>query len=365
MKNIKKKVVQGILCTTAVTLLSFLIGIRTPKIEENNATEQKQFEQSTLNILTANVARGQGHEVYVSNFLASPFLKQLEPKKNEGSLHALEELIIQENIDLAFFQEIENSFIAGEHQPRRLAQNTQLPNYVFAPNFAHQYLAQFPFTDGNAVIGRSQFYDSQRLSLESEKKLGLSTVTNLVVGSKGILYTKIFYKNQPIHLFCIHLSSSDTMLFGNERESEFKAVFKYVAAHTPAIIAGDFNTIPLSAQRYPFSKSKYLGEKSWAIAQKILDDEGVTLQYDSRLELFNPEGEFSYQGTFVGSVSPDKLGHKADLPDSKETIDYILIAGRESDSLQLKLEETHVDLTHYYSDHAPVLGKVKIVEKKR
>lgn len=350
--NFWKKFLLG----TTLAFSAVYIGKQEPYQEYYNQSERELADEIT--VISANIARGEGR----------PFdpLLFFSPKPTQA-LEALVDLIVKEDVDIACLQEIEHALFS-QKQPKKIADNTNL-NYLFVPNHVHNFLATFQFADGNALFSKAFPYDGKRVSLETYKSsFGGSTIANFLVGAKAILHAKVNYQHDPIHLLCTHMSNWDTQLSGErERDLELKALFEYaVALKGPTIISGDFNAVPLSSSKQ-FSEDDFTNDKSWMVVEDILRKHPeVSLQYDPRLELFNSRGKLDFPGTYLGSIPEGALGTKRLTPDNyqeKPVLDYILVMNHQDALLRLELLSTKVDHSVYYSDHAPVLGKIKISKK--
>ena len=69
--------------------------------------------------------------------------------------------------------------------------------------------------------------------------------------------------------------------------------------------------------------------------------------------------------TFNGPVPDGMLGQpvRPDMSVPQEVIDYILVINRPGDPVRLQLLGTEVKDDRYYSDHFPVVGKIRILHQ--
>lgn len=334
----KRQWVKATILGGAFGIALAALGLRKPAIEHHTPLQLQP--SSAITVMTANIARGEGKDF-------SPFT--LFSEKPKPGIQALEELITQEKVDLACFQEIEHT-PRGEHQPKQIAEVTGLTNYVFSQNFVHDFLGLYHFADGNALIGNYQFQNTHRLGLDRYKRFSLSSISEVITGSKSILSTTINYKNQDITVICTHLSNWDTDFFTSEKETdaELEAVFRYTIDHAPAIILGDLNTLP---DRKPV----------WNRVQELLHQQPqVSLQYDPRLELFSTTAISTFPATSYDAVPEEMLGRNVTSRINGDTRDYIFVVNDANSPLQLDLSEVRIINDKYYSDHAPGVGKIKI-----
>ncbi len=343
-KKFKQFLLYGILAISPVA-----IGIRCPKIETYTAPETEQTELlRQINVISANIARGEG-----SSFAFFSFFQQ----KPKGGIEALEDIIRQENIDIGCFQEIEYT-IAKEHQPKQVSEQTQLKNWVFGQNYAHTFLGVFTYADGNAIMSRVPVNNAETENLEERKPLSLTHFKKWIVGSKKLFHATVDYRAEdsayPLTIICTHLSNLNlSFTTTREQEAEMKVLFNYAKTHTPAIIMGDFNTMP--------HEKSFVLWKDW-----LSENPQLEFQYDPRLRLFDAPEQHTYPATYIGAVPKNLLGTKTTSPLIGETIDYIFVLNNKNDPVQLQLLETKVETTRYYSDHWPVLGKIGItVEQEK
>lgn len=326
------------------------IGIRCPRIETYTAPETQQAAlPDKINVMSANVARGEGSSFGIHSLLS--FFQ----RKPRGGIEALEELIHQEEIDIGCFQEVEYT-VSKEHQPKEFAEATQLKNYAFGENYRYAILSLFPYADGNAVLSTVPVKNAETGNLEEGKPLSWTHFQKWITGSKKLFHATVDYKVRedayPITIMCTHLSNLNlSFTAAREQEAEIKVLFEYAQTHTPAIILGDFNTIP--------------HEKGFVLLEELLaENPQLDLQYDPRLRLFDAPEQHTYPATYIGPVPKELLGTKSTRPLMGETIDYIFVLNNKNDPVQLQLLETKPETTQYYSDHRPLLGKIEITVKQ-
>ncbi len=343
VKKFHKFLVYGIL-----TMGSVAIGIQRPKIEIYTAPETQHAQlPGQINVLSANIARGEGSSFDVDSPIT--FFQQ----KTRGGIEALENLVRQEDIAIACFQEMEYT-ITKEHQPKDFAERTQLKNYAFGENYRYAFFGLFPYADGNAIHGIVPLYNAGTENLEEGKLLSLTHFQKLITGSKKLFHATVDYKagenTYPLTIVCTHISNLNLSFSAErEQEAELKVLFDYAKTHTPAIIMGDFNIMP---------QERFALLKEW-----LSENPQLELQYDPRLQLFNNPEQHTYPATYIGAVPKNLLGTKSTRPLMGQTIDYIFVLNNKNDPLQLQLLETQVETELYYSDHRPLLGKIEI--KKR
>lgn len=348
MKLKKPKLRRAVKNASLFLAATAAIGLRNPKIEGNNIIDIQLPDE--IRVMSANL----GPFRYFGLFSELP---------KEG-LYDLEDLVREKNIDLSCFQEAEITFDEEQHRLPHLISRTDLKNYVFSPNFIHNFLGFVEGGQGNAVLSRFPLYEPQRISLDTYKSVGGAAIAKIFIGAKAILHTKLSSYGYPINVLCTHLSNWDTEFSGgHERDTEFKALFEYAAQHTPAIIIGDFNTVPLSSQRKKFWDYDYSREKGWLIVKEIIEREGLDFQYDPRLHLFDADAEQTFPGTHFDFYSDELLGKENNHEDDKHTLDYILVINHPDDGLKLTLQETEVENSRYYSDHFPVWATIRIEKK--
>lgn len=323
-------------------------GLREPEISGRNVQDSELPEE--IRVMSANL----GPVKYFGFFSELP---------REG-LYALEDLINEKNIDLGCLQEVEIAFDEKQFQLPRLVKQTDLKNHVFSPNFAYDFLGFLEGGQGNAVLSRFPLYEPKRMSLDTYKSVGGTAIAKIFIGAKAILHTKLSSHGYSINLLCTHFSNWDLEFSeGSERDAEFKALFEYAAQHTPAIIIGDFNTVPLSSRRKRFHDYDYSHENGWLIVKEIIEREGLDFQYDPRLYLFDADAEQTFPGTHLDYYSDELLGKENTREDEKHTLDYILVINHPDDDIKLALQETNVENSRYYSDHNPVWAAIKIERK--
>lgn len=327
-------------------------------------SDSGSYLRSSFRVMTANAARGEGDTLYPKDLI-------FPKNKSTKGISALEDIIKEQNIDVACFQEIEASYTHhGEDQPKEIAEGTALRNYVFGQNFSFQlpFRPNLWFADGNAIHSKASLYDVQKVLFYEGNPSALVRWVEPIAGLKGVLHAKVDYMRDdgrlfPINILCTHLSA--VQLNSYEREFEMGVLFEHAARNTPAIILGDLNTVPVGARyaRYP-SGGDYSQEVSWYVARDIAREYGVDIISDPRLHLFE-EGAFpEFPATFPGKVSNDKLGlpGKPDWSVSQKVIDYILIVSHPDDSIKLGFKDMHVDYSHRCSDHAPVIADIEVIE---
>lgn len=326
------------------------IGIQCPRIETYTASETQQAQlPKQMNVLSANIARGEGSSFDIDS--AMTFFQ----RKPRSGIEALEGLIRKEDIDIGCFQEVEYT-ISREHQPKDFAETTQLRNYAFGENYRYAFLGFFPYADGNAIHSIVPIQNAGTENVEEGKPLSWTHFQKVITGSKKLFHATVDYKTEeqsyPLTIVCTHLSNLNLSFTATrEQEIEMKVLFDYASTHTPAIIMGDFNTMP--------HEQGFALWKSWLSENPQLD-----FQYDSRLSLFDAPEQHTYPATFIGAVPRDMLGTKSTRPLMGETIDYIFVLNNKNDPVQLQLLETRPETTQLYSDHRPLLGKIGITVKQ-
>lgn len=315
-----------------------------------------------LRVMTANIASGDGNNhdcVYWRT--GTPGLKGLEIIAN------------RENVDILCTQEIGESFAYHENQPKKLAENTGLVNYFFGVNSSFQipFFSAIGFTNGISIHSRLFLGDSKKFSFKADDPC-LPAMAGLFLEVKGFIHSKVYYvppgyghvpiKMFPINIICTHLTSTD--FAERKREFEIREVFEYAARHTPAILMGDFNTVPLGARSigtYPHG-TNYEGDESWNIVKLVEKEFDVHIDYDQRLHLFDEDAFPEMPATFLGT--PEKsMFNKPVIPDisiPQEIIDYIFVVTSKADKIRVNLKSTKVDYSLRISDHAPVIADIEI-----
>jgi len=326
-------------------------------------SDKGSYIGSNFRVMTANAARGEGDILYVQDLI-------FPNNKGTKGISALENMIKEQAIDVACFQEIEAAYTHRENQPKEIADNTPLRNYVFGQNFSFQlpFMPDSWFADGNAIHSKASLYDVEKVLFYKGNPSALVRWVKPIAGLKGVLHAKIDYERNdgrlfPVNILCTHLSA--VQLDSYEREFEMGVLFEHAARNTPAIVLGDLNTVPIGARYalYP-GGTDYSHEVSWYIAKDIAKVYGVDVISDPRLHLFEEDAFPEFPATFPGKVSKDKLGlpGKPDWSVSQKVIDYILIVSHPDDSIKLRFKDMHVDYSRRCSDHAPVIADIEVVE---
>ncbi|QDP71795.1 EEP domain-containing protein [Legionella israelensis] len=171
-------------------------------------------ESTSLSLITYNIHKGFG--VGTVRFLL--------PKMRDA--------IANLKPDFVFLQEVQ-----GEHVRRRkridawpeTSQTEYIaekiwPHYVYAKNAVYQ-----SGHHGNAILSKYPFDKSENINL-----------SNIHRASRGILHSRLVWKDQMIHLLCVHLG-----LFKAERAEQCKTLMRRISEAVPEseplLMAGDFN----------------------------------------------------------------------------------------------------------------------------
>ena len=313
-------------------------------------------------VMSVNIARGEGDTLYVKDLL-------MPPGKPTAGIDALEDIVREEKIDIMCSQEIEAAYTHGQDQPARIAGRTHLVNYTFGQNFAYHlpFMPSKWFADGNSIHARTKLDTPRKIPFDADNPSFLVRAAKPFAGIKGILHDRTYYSDgkgvYPVNIICTHLSA--IKVDHNERDYEMKRLFDYAAQNTPAIVMGDFNTVPLGVQFiYNGQGGTYEGELGWYLAKATESIYGVKIQYDPGLHLFEPEMHPILPATYFGPVPPGQMGKPAE-PDwtvPQKIIDYVLIVTHPDDPIKLRLKDTEVYYRRRCSDHVPVIADIEVVE---
>jgi len=369
--NYSKKAIRASFLAGMVTSIAgsaFLYSThRAPEV----VTASKSSPPLTMSIrvMTANIAGGIGREHRFLDFFADIFYDQ---KIAEGT-PLLEAIIRGEQIDIACFQEMEHSYIIGENQPARIADNTQLQNYAYGQNFTFDLFGKF-FANGNSIHSTTQLFDVKRIPQQKHTPFGWAQITKPFVGSKSYTTAKVNVQGNELHeinVFCAHMSAKQWTMDrfrsekGREREYEMLQLMELAAHNTPAIVLGDINTVPLGSRhiKYYPGRKNYLGERTWEVAEEVAKTHGVQIQAAPQLHLFDRDTPHELPATYIGRAT-GRFGKplEKDAP-YRKVIDFVFLVTHPDDPIQLTLKDTRVVHYSIVSDHAPVIADIEVIEK--
>lgn len=335
---------------------------------------KKQPLPAIINVVTYNLAMGEGGPFEWTKSLFKSPLTEYSAKGIEGIAQVLRE----ENAHIACLNEIGISGVRGEHQPNIFAEKTPLKSYLFGSGVT--FLASYwnPFAgmrhdflaNGNAIMTAAQIIDSTHIrSLETFKPATISTFNDWLVGTEGLLHAAINYNGNRINVYCNHFSSEEFRTFPwikQERDRVTEAKILASIVSSPAIIAGDLNTVPLPSRDFTFGDDgkKYQDEETLIVLEHELKKKGLVLGYALK-EMMNLGAVKIYEGTYIGRVPIDDLGKRFTVKEKSqrrkhERIDYVLVVNNPNSMIQLKIISDKVKCLRLNSDHCPVVAEIGV-----
>ncbi len=325
---------------------------------------------SQIKVMTANLAGGRGRSFHHFDHLLVCDLvgyhRWMGDISQQG-IEGIEQLLSSEEVDVAFFQEIQRGAARGDDQITQLSKKAY---YAFRPNVTHRFLANWDLDHGDAIASTIPLSQIQGVSFKPFSPIGFNTITNCYVGSKGFIRAKITYQDQPVYLYTTHFSSLPRSQAA--RAAEARALINDIALdHFPAIVAGDFNTVPTGSQLREFPttgfgsgrrkwRAKYAGDRTWMVIQEVLECNQLALSYNLDLPLFASPSDKFVPGTYIGSIPTVNLGQPLQYPDWGERIDYLLAVNKIGHPLQARLVSEQVHHQLAYSDHLPVSAVIEL-----
>src|SRR3989344_671224 len=319
---------------TVLTLFGALapvVGYEKQKVETQNSNPQGTIEQ-TISVMSANIAACAGRPFSFWDLFPNPVTEWWHGETANRGCKKLEEMIRENGITIVGLQEIEQSDVRKEDQPKLFAQHTGLSNYSFASNITHRFPGLWYLANAKAILSQAPIESSTWIPLEDKKPFSWGTIFDFLVGTEGIHHITLRYQGHLINVINVHLSNEefiknelDDGRLQREREIEFRAVFEYAAKVTkegPTILLGDWNSAPPRIRFKNFSNTdgKYEGENTWETALEIVDREGLVLEHAG---LLDPYGSLNMPGSYHGVVPPSELGYSSHRKDTGERIDLI------------------------------------------
>jgi endonuclease/exonuclease/phosphatase family metal-dependent hydrolase len=202
--------------------------------------------------------------------------------------------------DLCIFQEVDLDARRTHRQDvaKELAEAFQM-NYVFAPEFQElgQGTTEEPAYHGQAVLTKLPVRAARIIRFEHQsgwwkpRRLLISSVPLLQrrEGGRIALVAELDHGGQPLVVYDLHLESKGTEQLRLEQLEEVLNDAQRYPAHTPVIIAGDFNTFFPHSRLIPhleeagfrnvlgehrFKTQVLLGELDWIFVRGSVQFEG-------------------------------------------------------------------------------------------